>query len=189
MKHPKAADSENQEVEDTANVGDADGLNPAAETSELQDLQAKIEVLEASVLAEKDNYLRTLAEFQNYKRRVDEQRAELAQFSNQELLKGLLPVIDNFERAVASGASSQSYESLYAGVQLTLKQLQNFLQKNGIEPIEALGKEFDPNLHEAIMRDEESDAPENSVVEEMQRGYTIHGRVLRPAMVKVALKS
>jgi molecular chaperone GrpE len=142
--------------------------------------------LESQVEAERNQYLRTLADFQNFRRRNEEQRGELAQFANRELILGMLPVLDNFERALAAADKNQSYEALVGGVALTLRQLQEFLKKNGVEAIEAKGKEFDPNLHEAVMRDEGSDQPENTVVEELQKGYTMHSKVLRPSMVKVA---
>lgn len=157
-----------------------------ATEAEIAALRARIEELEKQVEQERGQYLRTLADFQNFRRRNEEQRGELHQFANRELILGLLPVLDNFERALASAEKSQSYEALVSGVTLILRQLQDFLKKNGVEAIEALGKEFDPNYHEAVMRVEDSEQPENTVVDELQRGYTMHSRVLRPSMVKVA---
>jgi molecular chaperone GrpE len=90
---------------------------------------------------------------------------------------------------MSSASQSQNYEALMAGVTLTHRQLQEFLQKNGVTPIEAIGAEFDPAFHEAVMRVEDGEHPENTVVEELQRGYTMHGRVVRPSMVKVARSS
>ncbi len=156
---------------------------------EVAGLHSHIEKLEAEAAEQKDNYLRTLAEFQNYRRRNEEQRGEIVQMANVDLIKGILPVLDNFERALIASEQSQSYEALINGVQLTLKQLSTFFQKSGIVPIETIGKEFDPSVHEAVIRDEESELPENSIVAELQKGYTMHGRVIRPAMVKVAQKA
>jgi molecular chaperone GrpE len=153
---------------------------------ELETLRARVAELEKQVEQEHAQYLRVLADFQNYRRRNEEQRGELQQFANREMILGLLPIVDNFERALAAAEKNQSYEALVGGVALTLRQLQEFLTKQGVEPIEAVGKEFDPNLHEAVMRVEDSEHPENTVVDEVQKGYTMHSRVLRPSMVKVA---
>lgn len=142
--------------------------------------------LEKQVEQEKNQGLRTLADFQNFRRRKDEEAREIGQFANRELILGLLPIMDNFERALKSAEQNQNYEALLSGVALTLRQMQDFLKKNGVEPIDSVGKEFDPNVHEAVMRVEDGEHPENTVVDEVQRGYTMHSRVLRPSMVKVA---
>jgi molecular chaperone GrpE len=156
---------------------------------EMEMLRSRVQELEKRVDQEHDLYMRTLADFQNFRRRSEDQRLEFSQFANREMMLALLPVLDNFERALAAADKNQSYEALVGGVALTLRQLQDFLKKNGVEQIEAKGTEFDPNLHEAVMRDEESDQPENTVVDELQKGYTMHSRVLRPSMVKVARKA
>lgn len=153
------------------------------------DLEARITALEKELEESRNQNLRTLAEFQNFKRRSDEQRGEISQFANRELILGILPILDNFERALNAAEDSDSYDKLIGGVALTLRQLQDYLTKNGVEPIEAVGEEFDPNYHEAIGRVEDGDQPENTVVEEVQRGYRMHNRVLRPSMVKVAAHS
>ncbi|MCC6728314.1 MAG: nucleotide exchange factor GrpE [Chthonomonadales bacterium] len=176
------------ELELTPPDGD-DGVAPASEApggAEVKELRARVAELEQQVEQERDRALRTQADFQNFRRRIDEQRAEQARFATRELLLGLLPIIDNFERALAASERTSNYEALVGGVSLTLRQLHDFLSRNGVAPIEAMGEEFDPNLHEAVMRVDDSDHPENSVVEELRRGYTMHDRVLRPSMVKVA---
>jgi molecular chaperone GrpE len=151
--------------------------------------ESRIEELERQVEQEHNLYLRTLADFQNFRRRQEEEVRQIRQFANRELILGLLPVLDNFERALAAAEQSQSYEALVGGVSLTLRQMQDFLKKNGVEAIDAVGKEFDPNFHEAVMRVEDGEHPENTVVEEVQRGYSLGDRVLRPSMVKVATRS
>lgn len=153
---------------------------------ELEALRARVAELEKQVEEEHAQYLRAMADFQNFRRRHAEQRGELQQFANREMILALLPIVDNFERALAAAEKNQSYEALVGGVALTLRQLQEFLNKHGVKPIEAIGKEFDPNLHEAVMRVEDGEHPENTVVDELQKGYTMHSRVLRPSMVKVA---
>jgi molecular chaperone GrpE len=154
--------------------------------TEIEALRAQVEQLSKDRNNERDQHLRTLADFQNFRRRKEEERGADRQFANRELIIGLLPVLDNFERALAAAETTQSYEALVNGVKLTLKQLQGFLSKNGVTPIEAVGQEFDPNYHEAVMRVEGSGLPDNTVVEELQKGYAMNDRVLRPSMVRVA---
>jgi molecular chaperone GrpE len=125
---------------------------------------------------------------QNYRRRAEEQKRDAAQFAISDFAEGLLPVLDNFDRALASAVKAQSFEALMSGVALTQKQLSDVLKRNGLEPIEAAGLPFDPNLHEAILTAEADDVPENTVIEDLQRGYTLHGRVLRASKVKVSVQ-
>ncbi len=147
--------------------------------ADLDDARGKVEDLEKRLLYAQ-------AEFQNFKRRKEEQDKDLQKYVNSELLKTLLPVVDNFERALAAAEQTKNFDALIGGVSGTLKQLQAFLQKAGATPIDALGKEFDPAFHEAIGHSEAGDYPANTVAEEVQRGYMMHDRVLRPALVKVA---
>ncbi len=151
-------------------------------------LENIIKDLEDKYQEERNERLRAIADFQNFRRRSEEQRKEERQFANRELILGLLPILDNFQRALAAAEQNKSYEALVGGVALTLRQVQDFLKKQGVEPIEAVGKEFDPNFHEAVARVEDSEHPENTVVDELQQGYTMHNRVLRPSMVRVAQK-
>lgn len=125
------------------------------------------------------------AEYQNYRRRSEERFTEQQKYNNAEFIKALLPVLDNFERAMTAAEQSQNFEALIGGVKGTLKQLQSALQKVGVTPIEAVGKEFDPKFHEAIGHAESEEYPSNTVVEEVQRGYILHDRVLRPTLVRV----
>ena len=169
--------------------GDGVSADPdvvATPLSEVETLRRRIDELEKELREQKDLNLRSVAEFQNTRRRLEERANEAVQFGNRELILGLLPVLDNFERAMAAAEQNKSYEALVGGVALTMRQLQDFLKKHGVEPIDAMGKEFDPNYHEAVVRVEDNEHPENTVVDELQRGYTMHSRVLRPSMVKVA---
>jgi molecular chaperone GrpE len=125
------------------------------------------------------------ADYQNYRKRSDERFAEQQKYNNAEFIKALLPAIDSFERALAAAEQSQNFEALIGGVKGTLKQLQSALQKAGVTPIEALGKEFDPKFHEAIGHAESDEYPSNTVAEEVQRGYVLHDRILRPSLVRV----
>jgi molecular chaperone GrpE len=165
---------------------DAHEAVTTVESEEVVALREKVETLTAQLEQERNQHLRSVADFQNAKRRQESRADEVIQFANRELILGLLPVLDNFERALAASAKNQSYEALVGGVSATHRQLQDYLKKNGVETIESLGKPFDPAQHEAVMRVESEEHPENTVVEELQRGYVMHSRVLRPAMVKVA---
>jgi molecular chaperone GrpE len=130
-----------------------------------------------------DRLLRTAAEFDNYRKRVDRERRDLAEYTAAEVIRELLPIVDNLERAL--GAASEG-GPLRTGVELIHKQLLDLLRKRGVKPIEALGADFDPNFHEAVVHEASSEHREGEVMEELQRGYLLGDRLLRPAMVKVA---
>ena len=188
----------NEETPERESEADApefgDHVNPAeparagaedGSASAVAELQQKLQEAEKRAEDAEKSLRYQLAEFQNYRRRRDEEAKELQKFSNGELVRGLLPVVDNFERALAAAEQTRNFDALIGGVAGTLKQMQAFLQKAGVTPIEAIGKEFDPNFHEAIGHTE-SDAPANTVTEEVQRGYLMHERVLRPTLVRVS---
>jgi molecular chaperone GrpE len=132
----------------------------------------------------RDRWMRTAAEFENYRKRVDRERREQADQAVLELLRELLLVVDDFERALAAGG--EGGEAYRKGVELIYGKLHELLRKQGVEPIEALGADFDPNLHQAVVHEETAAHRDAEVIAELRRGYTIHGRLLRPAMVKVA---
>ncbi|MBC8104925.1 MAG: nucleotide exchange factor GrpE [Cytophagales bacterium] len=131
-------------------------------------------------------FLRARADFANYKRRNEEEKETLRSVMNADLLTRLLPIADNFERALQAASQTQDYEKLVGGVNAVYRQMQEFLTREGVTPIEATGEEFDPNLHNAVLREETTEYAENSVIEELQKGYLLNGKVLRPTMVKVA---
>lgn len=138
------------------------------------------------IKALQDKYLRLAAEFDNYKRVSQREQRDYARFANESLLKELLPIIDNLERAVRSSKENQGRDGLIQGVELTLKQFAETLAKFGVRPIASVGQAFDPSRHQAVARVESNTVPAGSVVEEFQRGYYLHDRILRPAMVTVA---
>lgn len=133
-----------------------------------------------------DKYLRLAAEFDNYKRRVQRDQQDTIRFANEKLFKDLLPTLDNLERALQSGREQAQFEGLLEGVDLTYKHFLDTLQKMGIRQVTSVGETFDPARHQAVGQVESITVPENVVVDEYQKGYFLHDRILRPAMVTVA---
>jgi len=133
-----------------------------------------------------DRLLRTAAEFDNYRKRMDKERRDLAEYTAGEAIKDLLPIIDNLERALQASALD---DPLRKGVELIHKQMLEILRRRGVTPIEALGADFDPNVHEAVTQEESAQHRDGEVMEELQRGYKVGARLLRPAMVKVATRA
>lgn len=145
--------------------------------------------LEMEVAAERERILRLRADFDNFRKRAERERAEIERFALADLLRDLLPVVDNLERALAVPEPSSGGEGsdLRRGVEMIARQFQELLKRNGLVPIPALGERFDPSVHEAVLR-EESDAVEHPMVAaELQRGYRLNDRLLRPSLVKVAV--
>jgi molecular chaperone GrpE len=132
-----------------------------------------------------DRLLRARAEFDNARRRAERERSDFLQFAAMDLVKDVLPVLDDFERALKVETADQNYAK---GVELIYQRLYETLKKLGLEPIETTGKSFDPNLHQAVERVETDEADDHMVLGEFQRGYNFKGKLLRPAMVRVAVK-
>ncbi|MCX7988703.1 MAG: nucleotide exchange factor GrpE [Thermodesulfovibrio sp.] len=150
-----------------------------------------VQTLQNELAEQKDKYLRLYAEFENYKRIVQREREEIINYSNEKLIKDLLPVIDNFELAVkhASGEeSSKWFESMKTGVENTLKEFFRILEKYGVKPIDSVGQPFNPELHHAVTTMETEDKEENIVVEELRKGYFYKDKLLREPLVVVSKK-
>ncbi len=135
---------------------------------------------------EHERTLRAMADLENYKKRASKEREEVQRFGIEKLLKDFLPVVDNFDRALEHAKSSGDAKSLETGVAMTRKLFEDALAKNGVKPFDAVGKPFDPNFHEAMGQLETADQPANTVVKELVRGFTLHDRLVRPALVMVA---
>ncbi|MCS6305517.1 MAG: nucleotide exchange factor GrpE [Nitrospira sp.] len=133
-----------------------------------------------------DKYLRLAAEFENYKRLTQRDQREQIRFGNEQLLKELLPVVDNMERAIKAARTNGSDSALIQGVELTLKQLFGILAKFGVQAIETAGQDFDPSAHQAVSYGPSNDVSANKVLDEFQKGYRLHDRILRAAMVSVS---
>ena len=133
-----------------------------------------------------DRLLRKQAEFDNFRKRTEKEKLESYDFAVANFILGLLPALDGLERGL-SVTEGETVESYKKGIELILKQLRDQLASAGVQPIRVTGKMFDPNFHQAVMREESAVLPENEIIEEMQRGYTFKDRLLRPSMVKVAV--
>ena len=143
-----------------------------------------ISALTKEVQEQRERALRALADLENYRKRVQRERREESRFKAFDPMREFVSVVDNLERALAAPGS---VEELKLGVEMILRQMANLLREHGVERIEAVGKDFDPSLHEAVTRDEDPGVDVPTVSEELQRGYKMHDRLLRPAVVKVAM--
>lgn len=151
--------------------------------------QKKIEEdLEAKLQQTYERLLRLAADFENYKKRVEAEKLEFVKFANEKLVRDLLPVLDNLRRALDAAKGSDAESPLVSGVQIVYNQFLKVLEKFGVKPIEALGKQFDPGVHEAMHMVETDEHEPGTVVEELLPGYSMGGRILRPALVCVARK-
>ncbi|MGP1470089.1 MAG: nucleotide exchange factor GrpE [Schwartzia sp. (in: firmicutes)] len=145
-------------------------------------LVAENEKLSAELAEREERYLRLQADFENFRRRTRQEKEELAAVVTQSLLKDMLPLLDNFERALVADKSAETF---HQGVEMIYKQMVEALKKNGLEYIETAGQKFDPNFHEAVMRVQNPEKEDDDIALEMQKGYMAKGRVIRPSMVQV----
>jgi molecular chaperone GrpE len=165
-----------------------DDHEPASDAAEAQPLVDDTVVeLTRERDALQDRLLRAAAEFDNYRKRAERERRDLADYVTGQVLADVLPLLDNFERAMQAPAGDP--DALRTGIELIHKQFVDALRKRGVVAIETAGKPFDPNLHQAVAREIVDDVPDGQILEEMQRGYVLGERLLRPAMVKVATRS
>lgn len=164
----RQSEGENEETKQTEAEEPAD---KAAADAEEEALQAR--------------YMRLMADFQNFKRRTEKEKSDIYAFANEKIVKELLDVIDNFERALAVGNGADG-EKFLEGMEMILKQLLGVLEKAGVAEIKALGEDFDPNFHNAVMTEDSTEYESGKVTAVLQKGYTLNGRVVRPTMVKVA---
>lgn len=178
---------ENQPIVET-DMTTQETANEQAEmvSQDLDDALARLQAMEQALEEQKNLYLRTLADFQNYRRRQQEEMERQRALLLEALMEELLPILDNFERALQAAEATRELEPLLEGVKMTERQVKALLARYDIHPIEAVGKPFDPNLHEAIQRIETDEYEDGTVVDEVERGYRIGERVLRPSRVIVA---
>ena len=161
----------------------------AAEKSiELPEAEYKKILEDAAQLKEyKDKYIRLYAEFENVRKRVEREKIEFIKYANEGLLTDFLNILDDLERSVeAARAKHEDYQAFLKGIEMVMAHVYDLLKKNGIKPIEAKGKKFDPHCHEVLMQEESQTHEDGAVIEELQKGYLLEDKVLRTAKVKVA---
>jgi len=163
---------------------------PTPEVSEeaktIEDLRKKLAETEEELAKVKDLLLRKAAEFENYKKRVENESITIIKFANEELITEILPALDDLERSLKAGKDNQNFETLYRGIELIYQKLQKTLESQGLKAFDTVGKEFDVQYHDALMQTPRADVPPHTVLEEVQKGYTLNGKVIRHAKVIVS---
>ena len=171
----ETASSKQQEQNEESESLTTEGNSQSAEQKAQEELQVY-----------QDKYMRLAAEFENYKRRAQRDQSDAIRYANESLLKSLLSTIDNLERAMQSGKTAGATGPLLEGIELTYKHFLETVGKLGVQQITSIGTPFDPSMHQAVAQVESETAEPNTIVEEFQKGYFLHDRILRPAMVTVA---
>jgi molecular chaperone GrpE len=183
-KHPHEHPQDGDLGRDEAfNQGDG---GPASAGGDSDSLQAQLAEKEKEIAELKDKYLRTLAESENARKRIRQQSEDSVRIQRESILRDLLPIIDNLERALAAARDGTDAKTILDGVQMTVRALLDFLRAQGVTPVESVGQAFDPARHEAVDHVASDAHPPNTVVDEFHRGYQIGERILRPARVSVA---
>jgi molecular chaperone GrpE len=197
VKQPQS-NEEDQAPESGTNAGNANTVseqegepagNPAeaeSDNGETEKLIKELEEFRAKSEEHYQRYLRTQADFENFRRRTRQEKEELIKYASASLIEQLLPVYDNFERALAVSKEKGDFDSLLKGVDMIFRQFDQVLAQEGLKKIESVGKPFDPAYHQAIMQVESDEHEQGTVIEEIQSGYMLKEKVLRPAMVKVS---
>ena len=173
-----------QESEETSI--EEENIEEAKELSPLEQLEEQIRLKDEELATQKDTFLREKAELENLKKRLIKEKEDFVQFANERLLKELILIEEYLDRALE--VPNTTLDSLKEGVEMIQKQFTAFLKNQKVEPIEALGKPFDPNLHEVLNQQESEEHEENTVIQEYSKGYTLNGRILRSAKVVIAKK-
>jgi molecular chaperone GrpE len=182
--------TDSQEAKDEKSQPESTALDDQITNGEddpLKELAAKLEAKEKEAEETYDRLLRVSAEFDNFKKRSTREMDDYRKFANQSLIKEMLSVVDNLELAMGSTNGQKAIDKdLLQGLEMTHKEILKVFEKFNVKPIDAIGQPFDPAFHEAVMQEETNDSPKNTVINELQRGYMIHDRLLRPSMVVVA---
>jgi molecular chaperone GrpE len=178
----RANKSQNNKVDASARE-DSIAISPESAQIETEDPMAGLQV---DLDRFRDLAMRSQADFENYKKRAAREKDEAIKYANKSLLERLVPIVDNFERGLEAARGEGEKSPIYSGMTLVLKQLKDFLAENGLQPIEAVGQEFDPNLHEAIGHEPSNDVPAETVIRQTRRGYRLKDRLLRPSTVVVS---
>jgi molecular chaperone GrpE len=177
-KETTQKDHEYQDDRDDMTVEGGDG-------NIVESLTAKLQEKEKEAAENYDKYVRAVAELENYRKRVARDRADSLKYGQENLIKDILPLVDSLDRAMEHACNSKDFEAFREGLQLIQNQLGGCLGKQGVERIEAVGRDFDPNVHEAVLQVESPEHEHNQVVQEFEKGYLLNGRLLRPSKVSV----
>lgn len=169
---PSSGAKDSQETVEFAEAEQVSADEVSALHSQIEELQSRL--------------LRSQADFDNFRRRTRQEKEDFAKYASSKLIEQLLPVVDNFERALAVSKESNDFEAFAKGVDMIFRQLQQVLEQEGLQPITAVGEAFDPELHQAVARVDSDEHEEGIIVEELQKGYKLKDRVIRPSMVKVS---
>ncbi|PZE22724.1 nucleotide exchange factor GrpE [Paenibacillus xerothermodurans] len=181
------ADSQSAEKE-TVDAAYTEGVdNPENGASEpAQQIESELDKVRKESEENYQRYLRAQADFDNFRRRTRQEKEELAKYASLQVIEQLLPVVDNMERALSAGKEGKDYEALLKGVDMIFRQLEHALANEGLKAMDTIGQPFNPEFHQAIMQVESEEYDEGIVVEEIQKGYLLKDKVIRPAMVKVS---
>ncbi|BBO71711.1 protein GrpE [Desulfosarcina alkanivorans] len=180
-------DQPKQDTPPTPSDSDVAADEPADSPDPMKEIEEQLAAAKAEADDHRNRMLRMAAELENFKKRSAREQDDLKKYATENLIRQLLTVVDNLERAIASAAPDHANgQSVVDGVALTLAEVNKILEKHYVRPIEALGEPFDPTFHQAMCQEESADQPPNTVVQEFQKGYLIHDRLLRPAMVVVS---
>jgi molecular chaperone GrpE len=185
-------ESEDKNVETAAPVLEEESFEGEAEV-----IEGEVEVIDAQALAleasrkladeNHERYMRVQADYDNFRRRSRQEKEDFAKYASSKLIEQLLPIVDNFERALAASQSVKDFDILIKGIEMTAKQLDQVLASEGLKSIESVNQPFNPEYHQAIMQVESAEHEEGVIVEEVQKGYILKDKVIRPAMVKVSM--
>jgi molecular chaperone GrpE len=156
------------------------------EKKEQSDLEKELEQMKREAADNYDKYLRAAAEMENYKKRAAREKADAINYGNETLIRDILPIVDRLERALDHSSNSKDFDSFVEGLNLIYDKLLGVLEKNGVEKIDAVGKDFDPHFHEAVLQVKSADVDDNKVVEKFENGYLLNDRLLRPVKVSVS---
>jgi molecular chaperone GrpE len=179
MNATYAAENE-QAAENQAETAETEVSEEAVELSEADQLRMQVE-------ENNQRILRVQADFDNFRRRARAEKEDFAKYASLKLIEQLLPIVDNFDRALSSSKETKDFDALVKGLDMTYRGMDQLLTAEGLKPIEAVGQPFNPEFHQAVMQVESEEHEEGIVVEELQKGYILKDKVIRPAMVKVSV--
>jgi molecular chaperone GrpE len=182
-------DKETSKEDTAANRKDLNEDDTPKPVDPLKEMEDQVESLKKEAAENHDRLLRMAAEFENYKKRATREMNDFRKFANESFAKAMLPVVDSMDLAIESSSNDKHVSnSMVEGVNMTLKEILKVFEQFGVRRFESIGNTFDPNLHQAVMQEETDAFPENTVSKELQKGFMIHDRLLRPAMVVVSKK-